>query len=515
MSRVLLWVAMLGIVAGATAQERDRLAKMDPSSNACVACHVRGDEGTDKLVYDAEDVHLRFHARMCVLCHGGNEKAEDPLDAKDDSFVGAPEPAEVEAICTRCHPDKAKLQEGSHHATLPYPEEGDDLEVRRTKRPTCIDCHPAHAVKPPTEEALKLEGGEACAKCHVPGGPGSRSIQRIEDSLTRYADFVDRMTTLLKDEGAAYLPKNDLVTKARARLFRARYLIHTWDADRIERALRDQETIEEFDPSTNSCVTCHLDFPHGKRVFPFSSEDVHAGMMPRCVGCHGGNPRGRSRREAKDGTFRGVPTPKDVDALCAQCHAQMLADQEGTKHSTNAYAASFAQWKVFLEQPTLEARIRPHCTVCHLAHHIVTPDPSMLEVDSKRACGICHTSADPGGAMASDMRRLLREFEDQIAYTRQTLDTGAARGMRLDEAYHIVESVPAEIRKATQRVHHFDAEQFREALAPARASLENARGRVSEIEHEWAFQSRPYQVSLAAGSLALLALLLFFKMRSL
>jgi hypothetical protein len=134
------------LILGGLAAPPDAAAQMPEWS--CVTCHSAfGDSPLGRPVQTyAEDVHAA-EGFSCVACHGGD--AEDPgLSAMDpaEGYVGAPERDEVVLLCGRCHSSA-----------------GDERVA------TCIGCHPAHSIKPPSDPSSSvnpLNVAETCGSCH-------------------------------------------------------------------------------------------------------------------------------------------------------------------------------------------------------------------------------------------------------------------------------------------------------------------------------------------------------------
>ena len=74
----------------------------------------------------------------------------------------------------------------------------------------------------------------------------------------------------------------------------------------------------------NSCIECHQGL-EDKLLAPVEAFklDVHQKFGLSCKDCHGGNPSAEDINLAKDKTFKGVPSRKQVPAFCASCHSNL------------------------------------------------------------------------------------------------------------------------------------------------------------------------------------------------
>jgi hypothetical protein len=154
---------------------------------SCVQCH--GDiewmvnESAVQLVKDFEvDVHKAVGI-SCHDCHGGNPDpalAEEMFDAMDENhepnpYLGTPSRQNIPEFCGRCHseptymrhfrPD-ARVDQVSQYWTSQH---GRSLKMGDTKVATCVDCHPAHTTRRPSDPQSKVyptRVAETCSACH-------------------------------------------------------------------------------------------------------------------------------------------------------------------------------------------------------------------------------------------------------------------------------------------------------------------------------------------------------------
>jgi hypothetical protein len=149
-----------------------------PESN-CAACHaVLGDARLSQPVTSfAGDIHAA-KGLGCVACHGGDASANG-LAGMDPAkgFVGKPQGRALLEVCGRCHSDAAFMRQFNPSLRVDQVDEyltsvhGQRLvELGDTAVATCSSCHPAHAIKPPSDPESSvhpLRVVETCGACHA------------------------------------------------------------------------------------------------------------------------------------------------------------------------------------------------------------------------------------------------------------------------------------------------------------------------------------------------------------
>ncbi|UCF18146.1 MAG: cytochrome c3 family protein [Gemmatimonadota bacterium] len=149
------------------------------SQESCVTCHGSFSDarlGGPVRAY-TEDVHAA-KGFGCVACHGGDAldlgmTAMDPAKG----YVGVPGREELLLVCGRCHSSAGFMRRYNPALRVDQVAEyrtsvhGELLLERGDERvATCVDCHPAHAVKPPSEPTSSvhpLNVAETCGRCHA------------------------------------------------------------------------------------------------------------------------------------------------------------------------------------------------------------------------------------------------------------------------------------------------------------------------------------------------------------
>ena len=149
------------------------------SQGSCVVCHGAFGQGPlgDPVRLYPEDVHAE-EGFGCVACHGGDATIEG-MDAMDPAkgYIGAPTPTDVPQVCGRCHSNAQFMRQFNPSLRVDQVAEyrtsvhGQRLfELGDTSVATCVSCHPAHAIKPPSDpnsSVHPLNVPETCAACHA------------------------------------------------------------------------------------------------------------------------------------------------------------------------------------------------------------------------------------------------------------------------------------------------------------------------------------------------------------
>jgi len=154
----LLTLAALAAVAAFPAA-----AALSEDDQGCLACHSQ--EGLKKNLGKGETLplHVRgdefaksVHGELgCSACHSDVDPKKHPGSPKKITSAREYAVGKVE-VCSQCHEDKAKLFEGSIHAST--------LRTGNLWAPVCTDCHGSHAVR--AKAAQEPMNGISCRKCH-------------------------------------------------------------------------------------------------------------------------------------------------------------------------------------------------------------------------------------------------------------------------------------------------------------------------------------------------------------
>jgi hypothetical protein len=196
------WLVVAGLTALALIGAARALAQPASSpAEGCPACHL--DTGDERLANPAkayaDDIH-KAKGFGCVACHGGDGK-EAGMEAMDPAkgYIGKPARAQVVQVCGRCHSDarfmkrynpSLRVDQVSEYATSVH-----GRKLRETNDPkvaTCVSCHPAHSIKPPSDPnstVHPLRVADTCGQCHADSAyMAGRKIPT--DQLHRYRESV-------------------------------------------------------------------------------------------------------------------------------------------------------------------------------------------------------------------------------------------------------------------------------------------------------------------------------------
>jgi hypothetical protein len=200
-------LASVGGTAGAAGPSapptapRSAVAQSAPAKEGCPACHLEtGDERLAKPVRAyADDIH-RAKGFGCAACHGGdgNEAGMEAMDPAK-GYLGKPQRTQVPQVCGRCHSDarfmkqynpSLRVDQVAEYATSVH---GRKLrEENDPKVATCVSCHPAHSIRPPSDPASTvhpLRVAQTCATCH--GDAAYMAGRKIPtDQLAKYTQSV-------------------------------------------------------------------------------------------------------------------------------------------------------------------------------------------------------------------------------------------------------------------------------------------------------------------------------------
>lgn len=171
---VLIW---LGFFAFST----PLLAGAQSPVESCVACHL--EIGDERLVTPAKEFGNSVHAAKgfgCVSCHGGDAN-EAGMEAMDPAkgYIGKPSHTQISQVCGRCHSDARfmkrynpalRVDQVTEYATSVHGRRL--MELGDDKVATCVGCHTAHAIRPPSDPRSSvhpLKVADTCGSCHADG----------------------------------------------------------------------------------------------------------------------------------------------------------------------------------------------------------------------------------------------------------------------------------------------------------------------------------------------------------
>jgi predicted CXXCH cytochrome family protein len=327
----------------------------------CRACHlVLSDE---RLSNPARAFPNDIHAARgfgCVACHGGD--ATDPGLASMDpakGFLAKPSRQQIAGFCGRCHSDATLMRRYNPSLRVDQVTEYASsvhgrrlMELGDARAATCVSCHPAHSIRPPSDplssvSPLNVPG--TCARCHA-------DAEHMES-----------------------------------------YGIATDQLERYQRSVHWEAMSVDGDLSAPSCNDCH--------------------------GNHGAAPPGISW----------------VGNVCGQCHS-VMADM----FAQSRHARTFALVGV------------PGCATCHNNHDITRASDELVGLGEGALCARCHSSADPGGQVASAMRNLIDSLSTAYHEADSILERAEQAGMEVSQPRFELAGASTALISARAAVHSFN-----------------------------------------------------------
>lgn len=138
-------------------------AALSDDDKKCLSCHSQeglkknlGKGDTFPLHVQGDEFAKSVHGELgCAACHADVDPKKHPGAGKKIASAREYTVAKVE-VCSQCHEDKAKLFDGSIHATT--------LRQGNLYAPVCTDCHGSHGVR--AKAAQEPMNGISCRKCH-------------------------------------------------------------------------------------------------------------------------------------------------------------------------------------------------------------------------------------------------------------------------------------------------------------------------------------------------------------
>ena len=288
----------LGVGASAAAAQTQTL----PTSEDCRACHMRQSEA--RLADPARNYDNDVHAVTgfgCLACHGTG--GTDRLDPSM-GFLSAPDRDEIVPLCSRCHSDAAFMRQFNPGLRVDQEAEywtsvhGMRLrEYGDTSVATCIDCHPAHDIRPPSDPQSSVHPAkvvETCSRCHSDAARMER-YGIPTDQADNYETSVHAQKILDGDLSAPVC--NDCHGNHGAAppgLSSARNVCgqcHSVMADFFDQS-GHEEIFNEADMP--GCVTCHSNHA----ILETSDGDLETRQTQICAQCHNSSdPAGRAFNE--------------------------------------------------------------------------------------------------------------------------------------------------------------------------------------------------------------------------
>jgi predicted CXXCH cytochrome family protein len=335
--RALLLVASVALAALLEA----RVALAQPPAapkEGCPACHLEtGDERLAKPVKAyADDIH-RAKGFGCVACHGGDGK-EAGMEAMDPAkgYLGTPARGQVAQVCGRCHSDARfmknynpalRVDQVAEYATSVH---GRKLrEANDPKVATCVSCHPAHSIRPPSDPASTvhpLRVAQTCGHCHADATyMAGRKIPT--DQLQRYTESVHWKAMSVKGDLSAPTC-NDCHGNHGAAPPGVGWVgnvcgqCHSVMGELFAKSVHAKAFASLGAPG---CATCH----DNHAIKPAGVEMVGLDKTAVCAGCHAADDRGGKAAVAMREALEGLRAERAraAEALARAEHAGMEVSQ--------------------------------------------------------------------------------------------------------------------------------------------------------------------------------------------
>lgn len=290
-----------------------------PTSEDCRSCHLR--QSDDRLSAPARNYDEDVHATTgfgCLACHGSG--GSDRLDP-NMGFLSAPPRSEIVPLCSRCHSDAAFMRQFNPGLRVDQEAEywtsvhGTRLrESGDTSVATCIDCHPAHNIRPPSDPQSSVHPThvvETCGRCHSDAGRMAR-YGIPTDQADDYKQSVHAQKILDGDLSAPVCNdchgNHGAAPPGMASVRNVCGQCHTVMADFFDQS-GHEEIFDEADMP--GCVTCHSNHA----IVKTSDEDLATRQTQVCAQCH-------TSSDPASRTFTDMSLVLDsLDAASEESHA--------------------------------------------------------------------------------------------------------------------------------------------------------------------------------------------------
>lgn len=263
--------------------------------NTCVDCHSQM-EGplAEPVRLSKGDVH-DARGLSCVDCHRGDASKEDMAAAMDrrKGFIGKPKPAEIPAMCGRCHSNAdfmkifnpgLRVDQEREYSTSVH---GKLLKTGDPRVATCVSCHGNHgvrAINDPLSKVHALNVAETCGSCHG-NGDYMKSYNIPHDQYDKYKTSVHAKALYDKQDLSAPTC-NDCHGNHGAAPPGLASVANVCGQCHVRQATLFQSNPHKtvFDlMQVGECVQCHSN--HG--IIPPNDEMLGVGEKSACTHCHG------------------------------------------------------------------------------------------------------------------------------------------------------------------------------------------------------------------------------------
>jgi predicted CXXCH cytochrome family protein len=187
-------VAPPGVLRGQTAPD-------SAAPDMCASCHASLpiERLANPVTLFADDIHAST-GFGCVACHGGDPTAPGfaSMDPRK-GFVGRPAGRQVVQVCGRCHSDAGFMRQYNPSLRVDQAAEyASSVHGQRllgqgdTAVATCVSCHPAHQIRPPSDARSSVAPenvATTCGACHADTvrmeqyGIPTNQLERYQESV--------------------------------------------------------------------------------------------------------------------------------------------------------------------------------------------------------------------------------------------------------------------------------------------------------------------------------------------
>ena len=193
------WIPLAAVLAAVVAATPAD-GQLIPRNEDCVECHLQLDEA--RLVEPArqyeDDIHIE-HGFTCLSCHGVIPAGEHGGNIDPElGFIGKPSREQIPVLCGSCHSDIAFMKQydpsmrTDQLAEYWTSDHGQGLQEGDPDVATCVSCHPAHSIRPPSDPestVYPMQVPGLCASCHAdprlmePRGLPTSQFQEYKNSV--------------------------------------------------------------------------------------------------------------------------------------------------------------------------------------------------------------------------------------------------------------------------------------------------------------------------------------------
>ncbi|MEW5923946.1 MAG: cytochrome c3 family protein [Candidatus Zixiibacteriota bacterium] len=296
--------------------------------------------------------------------------------------------------------------------------------------------------------------------------------------------------------------------------------------DKYKTSVHGQQLLGKGDIKVANCVSCHSVHDIASPQMPTST--VNALNIPKtCSKCHSdaaymagyGIPTDQFDDYVKSVHGHALLDKKDLGApACNDCHGNHGATPPGiTSISAVCGMCHTLISDEFAKSPHKKAFDEmgyPECEGCHSNHLVLEPQLYWVGITDSSLCVNCH-SADDGTialATADKMHNSLQALYNAYDSAETKTDDADTRGMMVTDQRFTLKEVSQAIIKTRTVIHSFNADEVEKTAAPGIQTADKVyQAAVAKIDE---YYFRRYGLGIATLIITLLAVMLYFKIRS-